>query len=194
MRINLLEKELKFGNELKPEITYAKLNTDKEDEILEFEKALYKEFMERNPSSWIIKNYIKIDDCRFKIPMDYNDLGIYIVRKDKIIMSLALNFNMNNTLQLEKKGFTNLYKNDETAEGLLFFSVQSELKRLNFFEIANNLFIMAKKDYTKKKPVKRIFITCSEKYLKMYDLMDFQPILKIIMDDGEEKFLLCCFI
>lgn len=180
-------------NEDESIVTYEKLNIDNEEDVIEFEKALYKEFMERNPDSWITKNYIKIDNCRFKIPMDYNDLGIYVVKKKKIIMSVALNFNMNITLLLEKKGFTNLYKDNETAEGILFFSVQSELKRLNFFKIAENLFIMAKKDYTKKKLIKRIFLTCTKEFLNLYKLMNFQPVWKIVRD-GEEKYLLCFFI
>lgn len=190
----LLEKRIEISNEIKPEISYVKLNTDNENEVVELEKALYNEFTERNPDSWIPKKYIKINNCRFKIPMNYKNLGIYIAQKNNIIMSFGFNFNNINKWQAEEMGFKNINKDNGTLEGIFFFSVQSELKGLNFFDISNNLFITAKNDFTKNRIIKKVIFTCSKKQLNMYELMECQVIQKIMMDNEEEKYLLCFFI
>ena len=194
MTVLLQERNVNLESIKDSNVIYKKIDINNEEEVVEFEKTLYKEFMERNPDSWVSKNYIRIDDCRFRIPMNYKDLGIYVAKNNnKIIMGIALNFNMKTTLLLEKKGFKNINKDDETAEGLLFFSVQSELYGLNFFEIVEHLLIMAKENFIKEKIIKKIFAVCTKEFLNMYQLMNFKPIKKIKID-GKEKYLLCCFI
>ena len=194
MPVLLKEKNSNLKKTKVPNVTYEKLDINNEKEVIEFEKTLYKEFMERNPDSWVSKNYINIDNCRFKIPMNYEDLGIYIVKKNnKIIMGIALNFNMKNKLLLEKKGFSNVKKDNNTAEGVVFFSVRSELNGLNFFKIVENLLVMAKNNFIKERIIEKILAVCTKEFLNMYELMNFQPIQKIEID-GKERYLLCCLI
>lgn len=179
------------GDHFKSTINYCKVKD--EYDIIEYEKALYDAFMDRNPNNWLVKNYELIDNCRFKSKIQYKDQGVYIVKKNKkIVMGIAINYNMNRLLQLEEIGFE-ICKSDEICEGLLFFSNEKELKGENFFIIVSKLFNLAKNDFYKKK-IKRVFSTCSKNLLNMYQLFDFFPIQKKITCNNEEKYLLCCVI
>ena len=79
-----------------------------EEEIIEYEKGLYKAFVERDPNSWVSRNYEKIDNYRLRSKIiQYSDQDIFAAKYNKKIMAAnSVNYNMTKKLQLEEMGFS----------------------------------------------------------------------------------------
>ena len=88
MSITLLEKKLVMTDEFRTEISYEKLNVEIENEVIEYEKALYNAFMDRNPNNWLVNNYELIDNCRFRSKIPYK-IKVFILLEKMIKLLLA---------------------------------------------------------------------------------------------------------
>ncbi len=154
--------------------------------IEEYEKELYKAFKTTE-----IKTLQKIwhyDDVkkRIKTRVPYTNQEIYALSLDnKITAALTINFNMNDTLQLEMMGFSIDKSEEGLCEGLVLFSQRKF--------VGNNILIADVSKYAiqemKNRNIKKFYGTCSKEKLRMYTLMQFEIIDKRVFR-GEEKYLL----
>ena len=97
------------------------LDTNSENDIVEYEKGLFKAFLKRSPGGWVSKHYTVIDNSRFRPKeLSYIDLKVYGAKKNHVLIAAsAVNFNNKNCFY-EKKGFKipEDNKNMKIVEGL----------------------------------------------------------------------------
>lgn len=109
-------------------------------ELVEYERALYREFTRKNPHNWLCRNYLLIEGDRYRSPIPYSAQSIYgINQKSKLISAVAINFDTDNQMQFEAVGF-NLeleLTNCNYCEVLTFFIGQD--KHHNYFKIIEHL-------------------------------------------------------
>ncbi|GAG10686.1 unnamed protein product, partial [marine sediment metagenome] len=108
-----------------PELTFSILDITEQEEIFAYERALYRAF---SATESIILEQIwdfnkKEKRVRTKIP--YSSQEIYTARiGGRIIAGAAMNYNIENTLQLEMIGFTIDKTEENICEGLALFNLQ----------------------------------------------------------------------
>ena len=97
-----------------------------EEQYIEFEKGLYREFTTRNPNYWVTLNYKNIDNCRLQSSIPYQDQFIMIVRDEnqKVIGGIASNIKYKERMQLEEVGFSLDIKNDPSVCEILTFYIE----------------------------------------------------------------------
>ncbi|OHD14910.1 MAG: hypothetical protein A2086_02390 [Spirochaetes bacterium GWD1_27_9] len=157
-----------------------------EEELIEFEKGLYEEFVEKEPNSWIVKNYEHIDGCRLKSTIPYEYQKIYAVKKDgKIIMAAALNMNNKIRLKIEEMGFTltEEQKNINFCEGLSLYIVKDCKENPFDLDISLKKFYM---EDLKKLGKTAIYGVCADKLLKLYLKFNFKILIKTFSEEENE--------
>ncbi len=166
-------------------ITYNTLDINDINSLGDYESSMYRAFsgteIQTLDRIWNIDH--KKRKIKTKIP--YESQKIYVARLEgKIVSGVAINVNMNDTLQLEMMGFT-IDKDDKTAEGLGVFNL-SVLTSFNpvVILLKNHAF-----EVVTKLGIEKMYGTCSEKKLRGYRILGWEPI-----DDrlflGEKKYLL----
>lgn len=184
MSVALLERELNSIGVLKESIiTYEKLNIYNEEEVIEFEKELYKGYS-KDKNGWIFKNYIKIGN-RLKHIFSYKDLLIYVAKRNgKIIGGMSGQLNPFNIFQVEMMGF-NIEKNNLTCEGLTIF-VNDNFQKL---DVINNLGKLIVDDIIKR-GFKKTYTSTNESFVNFHVfIFEWEEIEKKLIDN-EFRFLL----
>ncbi|MBE9048358.1 hypothetical protein IQ255_28890 [Pleurocapsales cyanobacterium LEGE 10410] len=111
-----------------------------ETEIIEYERALYREFTRKNPHNWLCRNYLLIDGDRYRASIPYSNQSIYgIYRGTELISAVAIGFNTGCQMQFEAVGFSlePELTNCNYCEVLTFFIAQD--KHHNYFQIIKHL-------------------------------------------------------
>ena len=162
-------------------IEYRLLST--ESDFIEYEECLYSAFIKKDPKGWLSTNYKIIDGNRFRSDIPYEDQKIFGAYKNGLLIAaISGNLNMNSKLELEKMGF-NINKNENVCEGLNLFI--NENLGIETFDIIKNFmnFIFTK---AKELSIKKIYLTCSNKLMRMYSLYGFRKEYSLIINDKEE--------
>lgn len=166
-------------------IIYEMLDTSILKNIEEYESALYEAFknteIETLDQIWVFDH--KKKKLRTKIP--YKSQKIFIARNEnRIVSGVAININIEELFQLEMMTFE-VPKEVGVAEGLGVFNMPSMSA---YMPVAILL-----KDYAFKiiedMGIKVIYGTCSEKKLRGYKLLGWEPIDEKVFN-GEKKYLL----
>jgi hypothetical protein len=158
-----------------------------EGALTEFEKLLYKSFSENSPNGWLIKNYKTIDNSRLLPTVPYEDVFIFVAKKDgQIVAGISGTLNMNNELQLEKMGFDVDKHTNPFCEGLNFY-ISDDLGE-GFLKVLGG-FLDRIVTELKLRNIDCIYSTCSKKLRNMYMMFDFE-ILDSRDLDGDEEFLI----
>jgi hypothetical protein len=150
-----------------------------------YEKALFRTFSSAltNTSHLIFNINNKEKLLRSKIP--YESQEVYVYKwSDAIVAGMAINFNMENTLQLEMLNFK-LEARENACEALAIFSSLDLINSMNVLKILAEFLVKR----LKEKNISTIYATSSEKRAKAYKQMGF-----IVIDqysfDGQGKCLL----
>lgn len=111
-----------------------------EAEIVEYERALYREFTRKNPDNWLCRNYLLIDKNRYRCSIPYSSQSIYgMYRETELISAVAVNFDTAHQMQFEAVGFSLEpgLTNCNYCEVLTFFISQG--KQYNYFKMIEHL-------------------------------------------------------
>ena len=162
------------------------LNIQSETDVVQYERALCRAF-----SSTDIVTLDEIWDFditgeRLKPRIPYPSQEIYIAKlRGAIIAGVAINFNLEEQLQLEMIGFSIDKTEKHICEGIGIFNLQ-------IFG-GMNVIALQLKDFSynklREKNIEKIFGTCSEKRLRGYQILDFEVIDELFFK-GEKKYLL----
>ena len=171
------------------EYEYCILDTNNEDELIEYEKELFDSFSKLDPDGWVMNNYQIINGNRLRSKtLTYEDIEVYLVKNYcKILIGSSVNYNVNKKLQLEIMGFYLDKKIKNFCEGLIFFTTE-QAKNHDFLKISTNLFEFIKKKLLKKN-IKTVYGTCSRKLKAMYSLLGYEVIDKLVVNN-EKKLLM----
>lgn len=171
------------------EIQFSILNLSNKNELIQYEKGLFKAFFETLPDTWIQEHYIKKENNRLVSYIPYDDLIIYQgYLADKLVCANAINITMQQT-QIQKLGFS--YSPDpKTVEGVHMYiqNIQGE----NAIQIGDTFFNFVMSDL-KKRDYQKLISSCTKKLKALYLLFDFE-IIDEIMIGGEKEFLIQCDI
>lgn len=161
--------------------------TDEKD-IIEQEKKLFDTYMKKNQSGWVVNNYIKIDNCRLRAKIPYNDQTVYAVKKnDDIIAGGALNFNISKFM-LKEMGFE-IDKNIENAcEGINLYATD-DIKGDDVFKVFSEFINFIINDLKKRK-IYTVYGTCERHMKAMYSLLGFQILDKKIVQGIKQYFMI----
>ena len=167
-------------------LEYTTLDSTNIEEVIKYERSLYRAF-----SNTDIKTLDAIWDfdkrhkrLRTKIP--YPSQEVYIAKLDgAIIAGAAINFNMDEKLQLETFGFSVDKTGKHICEGLGIFSLQ-------VFSGLNPVALQLRDtsyDILRGKGIKKVYGTCSQRRLRGYQIQGFTAIDELVFR-GEKKYLL----
>jgi hypothetical protein len=107
-------------------------------EIADYERALYREFTKKNPHNWLCRNYLLIENNRYRSPISYSTQSVYgMYQREKLKSAVAINFDTNSQMQFEAVGFS---FNKESVDGdfcevLTFFICQDDNFNANYFRL-----------------------------------------------------------
>ncbi len=167
-------------------LTVRLLDTTNPEEIAAYEKAVYMAFSSvQDPSQEIIWN-IDYPKKRISTKIPYSSQKIIIAEIDgSIIAGFALNFNMQEKLQLEYLGFKIDRSEFGICEGLLLFNTQVSFN--------NHLILPEIKEplirFLKSQNIKKTYGTCNKKRIRGYRFLGFKDIdMKLI--SGIPEYLL----
>ena len=160
------------------------------NEIIEYEKGLYKAYTKLTQSDWRKDNYKIIDGCRYKCNIPYSEQLIYAIKQNnKIMMALSVKvINTNDKMIIEKLGFSiDLEdKMKKICEGLDFYSfIRLGLACFVLYTKFFNFFI----NDLKEKGFKVFYGTCEEKLKLFYKEIGFKFIDNIYLN-GKKEYLL----
>jgi hypothetical protein len=160
-----------------------------EEDLLEYEKAVFENFTKRNPNYWITKNYKKIESNRLQSRIPYEDQIVYGVKSgNKLIAGGSINKNITRKMQLEDVGFilSNENKKDNICEALLLFIYESI--EYNVFTVALGLRNYLINDLYNR-GYKCVYGVCSENKKLFYTKFRFYVIEEKILNN-EKKYLI----
>ncbi len=164
------------------------LETD--EEIITYEKLLFEMFSQKNPSNIIFDCFDTIDGCRLRSKIVPLSDQVYCVaeQNDVILAGMSGNVNCSGPLQLEYVGFSVDRNGPKFMEGLAFFAARD--LGVSIVPVFDTLisFIGAR---LKDLQVDRIYSTCSQSLLRMYEHFGFTSRDRLTLPNGEEKHLIC---
>ncbi|OHD15649.1 MAG: hypothetical protein A2Y34_04130 [Spirochaetes bacterium GWC1_27_15] len=171
-----------------PKITAEVCKT--EEQYIEFEKGLYREFTTRNPNYWVTLNYKNIDNSRLQSPISYEHQLVIILRNENgnVIAGVNANLTYKERMQLEEVGFyldENIKNSPYVSEAL---SLYIEKTNINPF-VVGGLIRNSCFSELKKMGYKYYYGTCSEDKLILYKTFKFKVIEEKIIN-GLKKFLI----
>ena len=141
-----------------------------EAEIIEYEKALYREFTRKNPHNWLCRNYLLIENNRYKSPIPYSSQSVYgIYRESNLISAAAINFDTHRQMQFEAVGFSRDRSSIDCnfCEVLTFFICQEKHLNFNYLKIIARLKEVILTDL-KNKNISFGLANCTENLLPLY--------------------------
>ncbi len=162
------------------------LDTKSNEAISSYEHSLYKAFSSRDFLDPVRIVDHKLHRTQTKIPYQAQD--VFIVRlKDKIVAAMAINYDMNNTLQLELRGFSINKDQPHICEVLHLFS---NIDLMNGKPVIETLGDFALNKIALRN-VNTIFITCTERRLNSYQKFGFSLVAQNDLPfNGSKRFLL----
>ena len=158
------------SDRLEPDLNLEYRLLQSETEIAEYERALYREFTRKNPHNWLCRNYLLIENNRYRSPISYSTQSVYgIYQRGKLKSAVAINFDSSSQMQFEAVGFN---FDRESVDGnfceiLTFFICQDEDSNANYFTIIAcfKRFIMAE---LKNKNISFALANCTHNLLPLY--------------------------
>ncbi len=152
-------------------LTIRLLDKSNPDELAAYEKALYLAFSSiQDRSLDLIWNMGK---KRIVTKIPYCSQQIMIAEtNNSIIAGLALNFNMQEKLQLEYLGFQINKSEDGICEALLLFNTQVSVNsHLVLYELQKHLL-----SFLKSQHIRKVYGTCSKRRIRGYRSLGFRDI------------------
>lgn len=165
--------------------TYEVLDTSNNDKIIEYEKALYRAFVNTEIKTldqiWIFNH----DEKRLRTIIPYESQKICIARNENNLTSgIAINLNIEEPFQLEMQGFK-VVKTKGVAEGLGIFNFPELTGYRPVALILKNYAFKVARDLG----IHTMYGTCSQKKLRGYLFMGWKLLEEKIFKE-EKKFLL----
>jgi hypothetical protein len=162
------------------------LNIKNENEVVQYERALFRAFSSTDIITLDAIWDFDIPRERYRPKIPYQSQEIYIAKlRGEIVAGAAMNFYVEEELQLEMIGFSIDKTEKHICEGIGIFNLQ-------IFG-GMNVIALQLRDYSydrlREKNIERIYGTCSEKRLRGYQLLGFQAIDELVFK-GEKKYLL----
>lgn len=169
----------------KDNISIDYLDVHNNNEIILYEKALYKAFSRTYVKSlskiWIINHQQKT----IKTIVEYDEQEICIAkRNENILAAMAINYNMSNS-QLSLMNFNIDFQMCRCCEVLHVFSL---LDYQGGNSILENLSIKTFESL-RNKNIETVYGTCSDRRINAYEIMGFKKINDLLFF-GEKKYLL----
>lgn len=168
-------------------IKYEILDSRNKEDVIEYEKGLYRAFTTKNPASEHIKNWELVGNDRYRSKLPYQDLTIYLIRvEDKIAGGAAINFNPEHKFEVENFGFTlsPQIRNMKIADGLSLYILEEYIDT-NFMAVFNDLCDFILLDLKKKK-IDYWYGNSIKKTKALYILMGFE----VVDNMGDDKYLI----
>jgi len=154
-------------------IHFSFLDHENPDEVASYEKALFRAFYNKNSpiESLIWDADVKAKRLTSKIP--YKNQDIIIARlADLIIGGVAVNYAMQEKLQLELLGFEIDKTEPDICEGRALFNTHIfDTSTLVALEMKEFMF-----NHLKKKNITKVYANCSEKRLRGYLILGWKEI------------------
>lgn len=152
--------------------------------LLSYERCLYQAFLD---NSWAMENFVIIDGCRMRPPVNYDDVLICCAtRKGEVVSGLAFHVNPDSRFQAEMMGFELERAGRRIAEGLSFFT--TEKLGADFLKIFGSFMNLVNYRLNNIK-IEAIYTTSCKRLTAFYRFFNFNPVNSIMLN-GEEKFLL----
>ena len=166
----------------------TQLNLNDQDAMVKYEKTLYRAFSDSDIQSldliWNMDH--KARRIRTKVP--YTNQEVFVltfVGGTRFQAGLAVNFGMENRLQLEMTGFKIGGSREHLCEALYLFSLaDSRMGEMILNALGKSVF-----DRMRQKGIKVVYGTCSEKRLRQYMGIGFDKVDERELK-GERKYLL----
>lgn len=159
---------------------------EKKEDIIEYEKALYRNFKPIYPE-YAEEFFTEIDGIRLKPLTPYEDQLIYGVYRDKELISAgSYCIKLQKDFEIEKMGFK-IDKTENVCEGLHFYSEITQKAEFNL-EIYRSLAFKSFKDLLSR-GINTIYSSCTKNRLIMYKFIGFEIIDKIEYT-GETEYLI----
>jgi len=157
---------------------------NKEEELIEFEKGLYKTFSKISPDGWLMKNYQIIDNCRLRSYIPYDNLVIYKLLENNYVYGyVAVNVSYTDKTQFEKMGFkvADEDKDKRIADGLSMYEVENSKSKDSFKALLKftDLFI----EDLKRRNFDLLYIVCAENLRAMYTILGYDEIDSINLNN-----------
>lgn len=176
-----------MGKNMSNEYKYCILN-DAAD-ILEYEKGLYRAFVERNPGSLKSKNYIT-DGDRLQLKIDDKDVMVYAIKQnDVIIAACAVDLANKEVTQFEEIGFEKSPEDGKKkiADCLaMYIELGSDTD--SFLAMGAD-FVNFIIDDLKKNNMEVWYATCPRTLKSLYTIMGFDVMNTIQIDNDKECLL-----
>lgn len=159
------------------EIYFEIINNLNENELEDYEKKLYIAYSNHD---LVKKNHQIINNNRLRPNIPYNDLKIFIAKRNhNIIAAMTINTNTDN-LQLVNNGFTKP-EGKNFYEGLHLFMLE---KNVNTFNILTDMFNEVVVPFLKQNNITIIYSTCSQELVGLYEMADWEVVSDIEMKEG----------
>ncbi len=156
-----------------PDLTFSILNTSNQNDINQYEKALFRAFYSLNDSTqqlvWDVDKKAKT----IKTRISYTNQDIFVGKvHGSIISGVATNCYMHEQLQLELFGFTIDKSEKNICEGLALFNLQ-------VFHSTNTIALLLRDFVFKKlkeKNIVKIYGTCSQNRVRGYQILGWRVV------------------
>lgn len=159
---------------------------EKQNDIIEYEKALYRNFKTNYPE-YAEEFFSEIGGDRLQPLVPYEDQLIYGVYKDgDLICAGSYCINLQKELEIEKMGFK-IEKAENVCEGLHFYSEATQKAEFNL-EIYRTMALKSFKELLNR-GINTIYSSCDRKRLIMYKFIGFEVIDEIEYT-GETEYLI----
>lgn len=155
---------------MKYNYSVMRMPNDNSNELIEYEKCMYKAFFEKaqKDNFWVKEKYIVNEqEKRLRINLPYNQIIIFCVKKnDKLIAARSINTNINNSQlkQMKLDNFIDISHQEKSCEALHLFCLEDNLESVKII-IGLNKYVT---NYLYNSGFLYLYGVCLKKYLKLY--------------------------
>jgi hypothetical protein len=162
------------------------LDINSEEDVSSYEKALYKAFSSRGLVEPVRIADHELHRTRSKIP--YQSQSVFVAKvRNKVVASMAINYDMDNILQLELRGFSIDKKRPKICEVLHLFSLMDMMNGQPLIATISKYAL----EKIKARGVETVFATCAERRLNSYKRIGLSAIAENNLPiNGSKYFLL----
>lgn len=165
-------------------MTFEILDTSQKDNVVNFERLLYKSYGRNDPDGWVFNNYQK-DGDRLKPFIGYDDLVVYVARLNNDFVG-AGTINFSDELQLVKMGF-DMKITSNTCEGINLVT-DNELVS-DVMKLTSDLMDFIFNDL-KSRGVKKVVLGCEKKVRGLFYMLGFDVLEQnVTFDNGVIEYL-----
>lgn len=167
-----------------------------ENDIMEYEKCLYnayyKSFKANNNIGWIFKHYLKIDNCRLRPDIPYEDQLLYAIKdkNKKIVAGITVHIKSRSKFICEEMGFK-IKKTNKVCEGLTAFITDEN--NYDNWKIINELATFSTNDLIGR-GFKTVYGTTTKEFLEWHKFLFSWDSIKEKTIEQETRFLLTRYV